>query len=452
MKLQLRQIAPQLCVLFCLFNCALAMHLGSGGWKFQKTITFIVLMMGLQFLNYRFWKATLLSIIGFTIVSAPIFPRLANHANLEFIIGLILLVLLCIYQYKKSKKEEWNINPQVISNTFRYALITLYFIAGFHKLNSGFFSITGSCAEFVGNHFHSIIFPEGFKTAPEIIRFFQILTIIVEMLIPFGLLHYKTRKPTAIILVAFHFYLSLTSFANFSAFAGFLITGSLISFKSVEYIKHITKGLRIYILFTICAVITSYFITRFELVNVNLIRFYNAVIFNIGWAVFFSIFIYNLPVEKEKSKLLTIPTIVVVFITLWGLQCYAGLSNAGNLTMFSNLVTEKSRNNHFLIDTRKTKMCAFEEDYITILELPEEYKWESSQKLINYDLPVIEFKTQVAEWIKKTDRKIRCVVKYKGETIIIDDLKASEFGNAKWWYRYLFYRKIAPKGSVECLW
>src|SRR5690606_13568725 len=114
-----------------------------------------------------------------------------------------------------------------------------------------------------------------------------------------------------------------------------------------------------YIFFTIVAVITSYFISRFQLVEPTYIRFTNAVIFNIGWVVFFFLFIRHNPIQKLKFRFYKLPIATAIFIVLWGCQCYIGLSNAGNLTMFSNLVTEKSRNNHMIIDTRKTKIWDF---------------------------------------------------------------------------------------------
>src|SRR5690606_24274196 len=122
-------------LILCLFNCALLMHIGSGHWLYQKTTAFIVVMVGLQFLNFRIWWATLLSAMAFIIVVVPSFPRLANHANIETLLGIALLILSLYYSFKK----EIKVNPQLISNTFRFGLISLYFMAGFHKLNYGFF-------------------------------------------------------------------------------------------------------------------------------------------------------------------------------------------------------------------------------------------------------------------------------------------------------------------------
>ena len=444
-----KSINKPLFTLSVLFNCAILIGIGSGYWSQPYTIAFILTMVGLQFLSPKFWWTTFLSIISVLLVYIPIFPRITNHGNLEIFIGLFLLFLL-VYKFKSITANTFR--PKNISYVFRYTLIAVYFMAGFHKLNAGFFSLSETCNLYVSNNLNTLLFGENFKPSLFLIRSSQIITIIVEMLIPFGLLHYKTRKISAWALVLFHFYLTLCGFSNFSALAGFLLTGSLINFNKIEKNYKAFKAVRLYVFFSMLAVLTSFFITRFNLVENTLIRFCNGVIFNLGWLLFFYFLITKTTYKKQKIKPTLLPFIPVLFIILWSGQAYLGLSNSGNLTMFSNLVTEANRSNHYLIDTQKTKIWGFEENLVTIIKISDKYKWEGAGTLDGYALPLIEFKTQVAKWSQKYEGPIECILIYNGQSIHVDDLKNSQFNDAKWWYPLIHYRRIALDGSNGCSW
>lgn len=437
-------------ILMTLYNCALLLSIGAGGWDYPKVTAFILCMIGLQFLSRKFWFTTILSAIPYYFIYAPLFPRSTNHGNLQVFIG-ILFVLFLILKFKKIKENR--LNHKMISNIFIYSLITIYFVSGFHKLNIGFFDITSSCTNYVSSNFNNFLFGENYKFPTIAIRASQILTILFEMIFPFGLLFHNTRKMTAWLLLIFHFFMSLYGFSNFSAFAGFLICGCLINFENQKnYYQSILKGLRYYIFFCALSVVISYAITRFGLFDKTYVRVYNGMIFNLGWVIFFSILLKNSTYIKERQSLKIIPLIFVIFIMMWGGQAYVGLSNAGNLTMFSNLLTEKSRSNHYLINTKKTKIWSFEEDIVTIIDIADSLKWENAETLKSFQLPLIEFKTQAHQWINKHDEPIKVTIKYQNELHHIPDLKLSEFSKVKWWYWYVQFRKLPKPGTNDCLW
>ena len=437
-------------ILLVIYNCSLLMSIGSGPWKYPWMTAFIVVMVGLQFLSKAFWFTTFLSFIPFYFVHIPLFPRLTNHGNLEVFIGFIILFFI-IFKFKKIKNQSLDYTQ--IRDVFIYALVTTYFITGFHKLNSGFFDITSSCTKYVSSTFNEFLFGSNFKLSPIIIRITQILTILFEMVIPFGLLFIRTRKTTIWLFVSFHFYMSLCNFSNFSALAGFLLCGCIIDFNLNEKSrKQILKGLRVYIFFVLTSVLLSYFITRLGFLNRSFVRVYNGIFFNIGWVIFFLVLLKNSTNTKRYSKLRGLPIIFVLFITIWGVQPYLGLSNAGNLTMFSNLKTEKSQNNHYIINTKKTKIWDFEEDLVTMINVPDSLKWQHRGSLKGYQLPLIEFKSQANLWINKYQENIELTISHKGKIINIPNLKSSEYSKVKWWYNYVYYRRL-PEGKInECLW
>lgn len=436
-------------LLLAILNCSLLMTLGSASWNYQFITAFLMLVAGLQWLQIRFWWATFLALLPFLFLYLPQFPRLTNHGNLLTLIGLFIIGYALLKSIRPQTKNILQLNLPLL---FRLTLICVYFMAGFHKLNSGFFDLNGSCSTSVNQTLNNIIFGGQFEPSRFQIRLSQWGTIIMEMIIPFGLLHYKTRKLTAWILVLFHFYLSLCNFSNFSGLAGFLIVGSVIDYKLIKDWKPILKAVRVYLFFTIIACLAAYAFSRFQLVDSKYIRLHNGLIFNIGWFIFFYVVLTTISIRKEKSIISKWYYIPVLFFTLWGGQSYLGLSTAGNLSMFSNLITEKSRSNHLLINTNYTKIWDFEEDYVTIIKLPEHLKWQNSIAILGSDLPLIEFKKQSNQWVKQEDGIITCTIKYKGEIINIPNLKESEFSKSKWWHHFVYFRKIPKKGVNECLW
>ena len=103
-----------------------------------------------------------------------------------------------------------------------------------------------------------------------------------------------------------------------------------------------------------------------------------------------------------------------------------------------------------LIDTKKTKIFDFEEDNLLILKLHDTVK---NEKLEGFKLPVIEFKCVAKRWTDKyPDLKINATVVYQNDTLQIDDLKKTKFIETKWWYHYVFFRKIQPEGPNGCYW
>lgn len=449
-NLKARTIKDSYFILLAIYNCSLLMSLAAGFWKYKLTIAFILVMIALQFLSKKFWFTTFLSFIPFYYVHIPLFPRLTNHGNLEVFIGFTFFLLL-VSNFLKSKNQS--LHHVQIKDIFIYTTATIYFIAGFHKLNSGFFDLNNGCTTIISSNFNNFMFGSDFKLSPVLIRMGQIFTIVFEMILPFGLLFKRTRKMTILLFVGFHFYMSLCNFSNFSALAGFLLCGCIIDFDNTkESNASIIKGLRIYIFFTLLSVLTSYAITRLGFLDKTYVRIYNGLIFNIGWVTFFFILLKNTTNKKRNSKFRFIPIAFVLFLFLWGIQPYLGLSNSGNLTMFSNLKTLQSQNNHYLVNTENTKIWNFEEDLVTIINIPDSLTWSHNGKLKNYQLPLIEFKSQAETWVNKYKNNIELTISHNGNIIHIPNLKASKYHKTKWWYHYIYFRRIPKRGINECLW
>ncbi|MDI1257600.1 MAG: HTTM domain-containing protein [Flavobacterium sp.] len=437
---------PNYLLLLVVFNCSLLMNFEELVWQSPTLLCIMFLMCFFSFLNYRFWWATMVNIIISFCYYAENFPVLPNHSNLEFFADSILLGM---FLYKLSR-PNLRIDANLVSWVFRICVVSVYFYTGFHKLNTDFFNPCVSCVNKINSGTIANLTGRPFKITPVLSSFFQYATIFIEMALPFGLFWKKTRRYSALAMIGFHFYLSLTVFADFSSFAAFLILGCIINFNNTP--KNIVyKALKCYVFFALLYMLLLVAFMKLQLSSV-VSGFISGTVFGVGYLIFFFIFIKNYTAGTTifKKKYIKTVSVCILTISFWTMKSYVGLGNSSNLTMFSNLITEKSRSNHLLIDTKKTKIFDLEEDNLLIFKLDERLK---TAKLEGFRLPITQFKFLASQWIKKPNREnLACTLVYKNDTIVINDLSKSEFSKTKWWYKYISFRKIQPEGANECYW
>ena len=433
-------------LLLTLFNCALLMNFHELYWKKPIMTILLFIMVSITFINYKLWWATIINIVISLLYFITRFPRMANHTNIEFFIALLILSLL-IYKviYPKLK-----IAPNLVSWIFRISVVTIYFYSGFHKLNTDYFNPCVSCVNEVNDYIIGNLTGTTFKISESVSRFFQYTSIVMEMLIPIGLFWKGTRKMTALLLLFFHFYLNLAVYSDFGALAVFLIVGCILDFESKTIPKKTSKAIRYYIFFTLLTFGVKIILIKYRFTPYYY-GFIQGLIFNLGWVIFFYYFFTNF---KDKSysiikRHLFVLSTCFILISFWTLRTYIGLGNSGNFTMFSNLVTEETTSNHLIIDTKKTKIFNFEEDNVLILKLHDTLKIE---QLEHTKIPISEFQFLSKNWCRLYKVKLNCTLVYKKDTVVIDDLRKSEFSKTQWWNRYLYFRKIQTEGPNKCRW
>lgn len=390
------------------------------------------------------------SIIGncclFIFFLIGIYPRVGNHSAIILFASLTIVSLFILKLFRK--KEI--LNPIFLSYFFRIFTVSVYFYTGFHKLNTDFLNPCVSCVNGINEYTISSIIGTTFKVNDSLSRLFQIIALIVECIVPFGILFHKTRKYSVLILLLFHSYLALSVFADFSAVGLFLLLGCVIDFEEYIFSKKIILMIRIYLGLIILSVLSPFFLRYTNLPQLQY-SFVKGFIFLLGYLSFIVYFFKNHSTKCyyfQRKYFLPLLTLCLT-ISFWTLKSYIGLGNAGNLTMFSNLVTEKSSNNHLLIETNKTKIFDFEEDAVYIVKMENPYIKENFN---GYKIPVVEFRFLVNYWSKKYNKPITCELIYKDKKHTYSDLKRSEFKNSKWWYKYLFFRKIQTTSPNECRW
>lgn len=439
--------SPYLIILILFFNCSLLMDFHDF-YKINPYIfTFLFLSVLLNLISTKYWYSILFS-FGFSILYYLLqFPRQANHANLQLFAEIFVLLLL-LYQFISKKNQ--NLLPS-IQLVFKISLICIYFFAGFHKLNSGFFNVDLSCANTIGNQTISNIFGADYKLNSFVIRFLQFSTLLVELIVPFGLLFKRFQKLTILILAFFHAILSWSNYADFSAFAGFLILASTLTLNNKEFSIN-NSDLKVYIGFVLLSILIEIILIPFYLERAT-ISFYTGSVFSIGFLYFFINYLkkhsFSL-IGISKINSLIISFCCVLFFLVWSLKTYFGFGNMANLTMFSNLNTEKNYSNHYLINTKYTKLVDFEEDNVKIIALHDTLK---NLRLEGFKLPIVDFKYKTKNWTKHYNNMIlNATIVYKNDTLIIKDLKESQFSKSEWYYKYLFFRKIQDDGNTGCFW
>lgn len=440
------QIRNSYYLLFAILNGAILMNFHK--YIFKNPIAFGAIVL-VTFLSILFPKKSFPILINSFLtvyLLGNLYPRIGNHSVILFFTSIVILFLFLFKLFKR----EFHINPSFLSYFFRVFTVTIYFYTGFHKLNTDYFNTCVSCVNEINEYTLSNVFGFNFKLNNTLSRFFQITALITECLVPLGILFHKTRKYAVFILLLFHSYLSLSVFADFSATGLFLLLGCMIDFENNNFSKETLLFVRIYLLMIIFSILCPLILIKTTVLP-SQYPFIKGVFFLSGYLSFIIYFFrkFDTKVYVYQKRYFSPLAILFLMISFWTLKSYIGLGNAGNLTMFSNLVTEKKMSNHLLINTEKTKLFNFEEDNVYIIKLENPYVKENYN---GFKIPVVEFRYLVNYWSKNIEKPIPCELVYKNKTYKFKDLKTSEFHNTKWWYRYLNFRKIQTTSPNECRW
>ena len=114
-------------------------------WKHPGFSTIFVVLIS----TLVFTKITRLKFLLFLVASTSYllifrFPEVANHVNLILLVNFSLIIgILYSWQHSSSTDEHY---LQMMLPFFRFSVVLIYFLAGFHKFNQDFFHPDVSCA------------------------------------------------------------------------------------------------------------------------------------------------------------------------------------------------------------------------------------------------------------------------------------------------------------------
>ena len=294
-------------------------------------------------------------------------------------LGTILAVSICQWKKDLSSQELRGLLYEHMRPVVMSALIIMYLFTVLHKLNWDFFNPAVSCAVSMHKELSAFvpIVPSGTWTHwPTIIG-----TLFFELFIPLGLWWRKTRVAAVLLGLLFHWFLALHphggiySFSHllYVLYAVFLFSAQNNPFAraiSIPRLGVLTIKLAAVFLFGVALFLQMRAYKNGDgFLMANAIGFYTWLIFAMWLVVIYAPairqFFWNRlpdPVVRPMCILLIFP--VLVFLN--GLAPYLSLKTTTAFSMFSNIRTEGTGNNHLFMP--RIKLFSYQDDLVEILE------------------------------------------------------------------------------------
>ena len=373
------------------------------------------------------------------------FPRIDNHVNLSafILIGLVAIGLYARFNNKMVVFSTHLMIPAAIGIAF-----SLYFFAGFHKLNTAYLNIDTSCVnEFSLRLLTSLHIPQNYWKPIRQVAIYA--SLFIEVLVPLGLFFSQTRKFSLLTLIIFHVYIALNGLSNFGGLGMLIIATASVNFTSITSQEF--KRIWWFVFFSVLSAFLYFLMSVLNLFGIYRL-FIQGVIFTMGVICIWPVIQHASPtvISRRQYTRITIP--IILFMTCWSMRSYVGFGNTGNLTMYSNLVTESSRSNHLLINTKYTKLFDWEENHVYITFTDSNYLHDYPLKQINH---LLIPKTELAYRIQATEKNsypLGAIVIDKTDTVVVPNLYFSIYAESKWWYKYIAFRPIQREGPNRCRW
>ena len=240
-------------------------------------------------------------------------------------------------------------------NHVRCAIVIMYFMAGFHKINDDFmFNPNVSCAyHMLWDYlelFFGIVEPEDLDEMPKFLKLMPYLGLIVELVPPVLLCFRSTQMYAVLMLVKLHWMLLPVGFADFGSIAQSFLWLFVSADKSTEALPHHLWGQMAGYLVFFEAI--TYFLwvknsdKGTERSDVPLHNEEAAIVFSTFAIVWWNILRVGglssgVPMRLPKSMISLGALAAFIFFAF---NPYLGLRTVGTLAMFSNLKTEVSMN------------------------------------------------------------------------------------------------------------
>ena len=399
-------------------------------------------------------------------------PDVANHANLILYCNV---VLMCSIAYSLIRRREFPTDEAcfaMMRPLLQVTTVLMYVLAGFHKLNADFINPQVSCVAVMADGLAKALSAGAFSQATPTVVVALIAGVIAWELIG-GLLLAIPRFQGTILAFSWMMHASF-AFIGFVDFAG-LALALLFAFVPKPYVDLLNSRVRVPVLGLVIPRAHLYFAINVAGSMLTLIpalrwrldgRFWIGLLFNVAalvfiWRLLTAVFA-SLPRPGWTGVSLrnaTTPRWMWVFpvlLLLYGLTSYLGLRTAGNFTMFSNLRTEGTRSNHFLLAGNPLKIWTYQEDVVRFIDVDDSrarigYQY---QNLKGNALPVVEFRKLIRLWTA-AEVNLPMTFEYQGRTYTATDIvNDPRWGRpARDWEMILLdFRVIQTEGPNRCRW
>lgn len=376
--------------IFCsLWAIATLFHMAQSS-AFDAQLHYVLLTMAAVSVLYR-PSSILRFLFLLSLQLGDVFYKMPNLSNHWIFTALVNLTILQALLYLVIRNKTFRIKQEDLLNTFapivRIEVIILYFFVTFHKLNTGFFSISGSCAAFFLEAQNSRGF---FNLTPEFLALNAYFTIFVESLIPILLCFRMTRNWGILIGLVFHCiiaYNPLNGFYDFSSMifaVYFLFTSPQFANSVVAYWAKVKEKIGSVMERSGNYSLGKVFIAAACFVGVLLVSVvltkrvddFHLFFFWTGFSFICIFLFFRYMIGKRESTSLpnryslTIPhwsfILIPLIVLLNGASPYLGLKTENSFAMFSNLRTEGGISNHFIVPA-SVQLFDFQKDMVEII-------------------------------------------------------------------------------------
>ncbi len=414
----------------------------------------------------------LASIAFFTVYNFAKAPYLANHANYYLLVCAFLTIWASLSWLRSRELSEARLSQEFLElrPALCLTLVVVYFMAGFHKLNTDFFDPQVSCAS---DFFLRYAREYGFS-ASLIPRFLldwsPHLVVVVELAGALLLLVPRLQLLGVLCFVGLHSYLAPLSFYDFASICYAILLCFLppVLYEGEQNRARVQKGVNV----LIGSMIAGALVARL-MMDHRLDRDFIEADVAQGWfflvGTFYLMNQIRLNAKSEGFRPWTLPGVdlfawgairprwalaMPVLLILFTNTSYLGLRTGGNTSMFSNLRTEGGRSNH-LVMRSSWQVFDFQKDLVYVEEIPRRYeKYKRGQPEEGMAMTSFELRRLVEMW-RDRGREVPMTFRYRGEDYEYDDVTAVEpWSQPLPWLakKLMLFRVVQPSGPNECRW
>jgi hypothetical protein len=445
--------------LFCqLYTASLAIHY-TKRWNEPEIATLAMACLVLCVFTRE--KLQWASAISLVVIYAEIkgFPRIANHATLMLFVSLAFCFSLVVCGVRSRPFPI-----KLFKNGLRGIAVVLYFFVGFHKINTGFLDPEYSCATWFHSRIETEILNGAYQIPQFVITWSPTYVIVAEILVAALLIFQRTWLLALILALPIHLYVSLSGFTDFSSFMHaimilFIPDWFWRELKATRWKrKLVTRSIRIYGLGIMVYSVFSIFALNVWYINYWDAELVKGIILNLLVLEFcLIVFLVWRSGRSRENTIQSWPdwhswhSVPIVLVFFWGAFPYL-FGSQGSLTMFSNLVTERDRANHLILDPTWTKIVDFEQDLIFVRGFDSTNRIQSRGDLQGYLLPESEWRWSVYRAALNSDVPIGVTIEVDGKRQHLKDVVNSEYSTPLMISYFLSFRKVDPIGSAKCRW
>ncbi len=425
----------------------------------EAFITIAMIAGFLAFTSQHRWRE--ITFLAFVVLLAARniekFPGLANHSNVILFICLFLIPL----QVRRiqgaghdgpAKRRAVERTEETIA-TLRWVIALMYFFAGFHKLNEDFFNPEVTCA-FDKMEDYLRVASVSVADLPAILQKLVPAGVVAMELVPAAFFLFRpTQKLGIAMLLLVHGLLAPVGFADFSSLAMSLLW----LFVPVDAMPKM-PGRRFFIVLAASFLIMQLVLATWRIpIGDQVFGDLEGLVLIAGFApVWFLYFRARVPGPAMRWPGRWAHRAFLAFMVFFAMNNYFGLRTAGTLSMFSNLVTEGPRSNHFLLGGNPLKVFGFQEDVVHINRVDRRVRGRFRDHLLADHAAVrVEFARILERLRRRRYRRLYLDVTYNGQRYVTRDLLNDpqfDFSVPWWQTKLLKFRVIQPQRPQQCAW